>query len=106
LRKYISGKPKRVSYSTLASAVFGDVRNYEHHEITMELKAKLKLIRDHLELTQNQMAQRLGLISESRRARVSEWEAGKGEPNRAILIKYAELANLDIRKLIDDREDL
>jgi len=90
----------------LASAVFGNVRNSEQFEITMELKIKLKIIRDHLGLTQDQMADRLGLTSESRRARVSEWEVGKGEPNRTILIKYAELTNLDIKKLIDDREEV
>jgi len=70
----------------------------------MELKIKLKLIREHLELTQDEMAKKLGLTSESRRGRVSEWEAGRGEPKREILIRYSELAKLDLKKLIDDRE--
>ena len=69
----------------------------------MELKTKLKLIRRHLKLSQDQMAEKLGLTSESRRARVSEWEAGRREPNRILLLRYSETADIDIRKLIDDR---
>ena len=72
--------------------------------LSMELKEKLKLIRRHLELTQDQMADILGLTSKSRRARISEWEAGRGEPKRHILIKYSEIAHLEVRKLIDDKE--
>jgi len=52
------------------------------------------------------MAEKLGLKSESRRARISEWEAGKGEPKREILIRYAEIANVEIKQLIDDREKI
>jgi transcriptional regulator with XRE-family HTH domain len=70
----------------------------------MLLKEKLILIRQHLNITQDQMAEKLGLASESRRARVSEWESGKCEPNRRLIIKYSELANIDIKQLIDDRE--
>ena len=73
---------------------------------TMALKEKLKLIRNHLGLTLDQMAEELGLTSDSRRSRVSEWENGRGEPKRDILIKYAELTKLDLKKLIDDREVL
>jgi len=70
----------------------------------MKLKKKLKLIRSHLGFTQDQMADALGLTAESRRARVSEWEIGRGEPRRDILIIYSELAKMDIKKLIDDKE--
>jgi len=70
----------------------------------MELKEKLKLIRGFLGFTQDQMADALGLTTESRRARISEWEVGRGEPRRDILIKYSELANIDTKKLIDDKE--
>ncbi|MFX0097443.1 MAG: helix-turn-helix transcriptional regulator [Candidatus Hodarchaeota archaeon] len=72
----------------------------------MELKTKLKLIRKHLGLTQDQMAEKLGLTSESRRARVSEWEIGRGEPKRDVLIKYAALANIEIKQLVDDRQEM
>lgn len=56
--------------------------------------------------TQDQMAEKLGLTSEVRRGRVSEWEAGRGEPKREILAKYAELGNLEIKKLIDDGKEI
>ena len=72
----------------------------------MELKIKLKLIREHLKLTQDEMAKKLDLTSESRRGRVSEWEAGRGEPRRPILIRYSELAKIEIKQLIDDREEI
>ena len=72
----------------------------------MELKEKLKLIRNHLGLTLDQMAKELGLTSDSRRSRVSEWENGRGEPKRKFLIRYSELAVLDVMKLIDDREEI
>ncbi|MFX0097440.1 MAG: helix-turn-helix domain-containing protein [Candidatus Hodarchaeota archaeon] len=52
------------------------------------------------------MAEKLGLTSEVRRGRVSEWEAGRGEPKREILAKYAELGNLEIKKLIDDGKEI
>ena len=52
------------------------------------------------------MAERLGLTSDSRRARISEWESGRGEPNRLILIRYAEVANVNVKILIDDRDSL
>ena len=72
----------------------------------MLLKEKLKIIREHLNLTQDQMADKLGLASDSRRARISEWESGRGEPNRETLIRYSELASIDLKQLIDDRESL
>ncbi len=72
----------------------------------MLLKEKLKIIREHLNLTQDQMADKLGLTSDSRRARISEWESGRGEPNRETLIRYSELASIDLKQLIDDRESL
>ena len=72
----------------------------------MKLHVKLKIIREHLGLTQDQMAEKLGLKADLRRARVSEWESGRSEPSREILIKYSELLNIDIKKLIDDRVKL
>ena len=74
--------------------------------LVMKLSKKLKKIRLILDISQDQMAQKLGLTSESRRARISEWEAGRREPKRDILIKYAEISNISIKRLIDDREKL
>jgi transcriptional regulator with XRE-family HTH domain len=72
----------------------------------MLLKEKLKLIRTHLNLTQDQMAEKLGLTSDSRRSRISEWESGRGEPNRQVLVMYTEVACVDVKQLIDDKECL
>lgn len=74
--------------------------------VSMVLEEKLKLIRENLNLTQDQIAEKLGLTSESRRSRISEWESGRGEPNRSLLIKYSELANVDLRVLMDDENKL
>ena len=84
----------------------GGVRICEQLDYTVELNVKLKLIRNHLNLTQDQIAEKLGLSSESRRARISEWENGRGEPKRDILMRYAELGNIEIKSLIDDREEV
>ena len=92
------------SLPTLASVILDYVRNCEQLNFAMYLSEKLKIIRNHLGLTQDQMAGELGLTSESRRSRISEWEAGRGEPKRDILIRYSELANIDVKKLVDDRE--
>ncbi len=64
------------------------------------------MIRIGLGLTQEQMASQLGLSEVSRRSRISEWESGKGEPKRAILLKYTEISGVDIGLLIDDREKI
>ncbi len=90
---------------SLGSVVLGFVRYCEQIENIMFLKEKLKLIRECLDLTQDQIAEKLGLTSESRRARVSEWESGRGEPSREFLIRYSELAHVDVKQLIDDREN-
>lgn len=59
-----------------------------------------------LGLTQDEMAEKLGLTTESRRARICEWEAGRGEPRRDVLIKYSEVARVSVNQVIDDRETL
>jgi transcriptional regulator with XRE-family HTH domain len=75
-------------------------------KLVMELREKLKLIRVHLGLTQDQMAEKLDIISKSRRSRISEWESGRREPKRDTLIKYADSSGINLRKLLDDREDI
>lgn len=90
----------------MASIVLWLVLNNEQIENTMKFREKLKLIRNYLGLTQDQIAEKIGLTSESRRSRVSEWESGISEPKREVLLKYSELAGIDVKKLIDDREIL
>jgi len=72
----------------------------------MILSEKLKMIRCHLGLTQDQMALKLGMQEESRRSRISEFESGKSEPKRHSLILYAELAKIPVQDLIDDRKKI
>ena len=92
--------------SSVAFVVFGHVLYLEHIEINMKLSEKLKLIRRYLKLPQDQLAKKLGMTEPSRRARVSEWESGKREPKRQILLAYANILNLDVKKLLDDDEDI
>lgn len=68
----------------------------------MKLALKLKRIRRKLDLTQDQMAERLGMVSRARRSRISEWESGDREPDRWYLLRYADLARIDVRVLVDD----
>jgi transcriptional regulator with XRE-family HTH domain len=90
----------------LALIVLERVLNIEQFDFNMKLSVKLKLIRKHLGYTQDQIAEKLGLTSIARRGRVSEWESGKSEPKRQHLIKYSEIGNVEIQKLIDDKEDI
>jgi transcriptional regulator with XRE-family HTH domain len=71
------------------------------------LAFKLRKIRQKLELSQGQMAERLkdtpappypGLIS--------RYEQGKAEPDLFILLEYARLAGVSVETLIDDQLDL
>ena len=88
----------------MAFVGLGDVRNTEHE--AMLLADKLRAIRLHLGFTQDQMAEKLGLSETSRRSRVSEWENGRTEPNRFVLLKYTELVGVSVSQVIDDREVL
>ena len=99
-------RTQREQKLSLGFVILDFVRYFEHIDIIMELCKKLKLIRKRLDFTQDQIAEKLGLTSEARRGRISEWESGKNEPKRKILLKYSELANIDVKKLIDDRETL
>lgn len=89
----------------MAFVVLRNVRN-EEHCIHLFLKDKLKHIRLCLGLPQDQLAERLGLVGVSRRSRVSEWESGRCEPDRFVLLKYSEIGDVDIGKLIDDEMSL
>lgn len=90
--------------SRMALVVLKAVRYFEHDG--MKFKKKLRMIRKHLGFTQDQMAERLGMQTPARRSRVSEWENGKTEPKRQLILKYAELANIDVKQLIDDKEKI
>ena len=70
------------------------------------LGRKLKAIRLSYDLTLDQMAEKLGMESVSRRSRVFEWENGLRQPDYFTLLRYAKLAGTTTDVLIDDSEAL
>ena len=66
------------------------------------LGGKLKLIREHLGYTQEQMAAAVGKDGISRRSRIHEWEKGLREPDLVCLLAYARLAGVSTDVLLDD----
>jgi transcriptional regulator with XRE-family HTH domain len=70
------------------------------------LAEKLLQIRTALGLSQNGMLRQLGLAESSFRSTVSGYERGEREPPLPILLRYAEISNVYVDVLIDDRLDL
>jgi transcriptional regulator with XRE-family HTH domain len=64
------------------------------------LAAKLLAIRQHLGLSQSEIAWRLGF--EVSPARISEWESGAREPNLLVLLSYSQLVNVHLELIVDD----
>jgi transcriptional regulator with XRE-family HTH domain len=71
-----------------------------------KLKAKLKQIRERLDLTQEEMVKAL-----RRRAPreflhsgyIAQFENGKREPSLPVLLAYSKLADVSINYLVDDK---
>jgi transcriptional regulator with XRE-family HTH domain len=70
------------------------------------LAKKLKKIRQDLELSQNQLLERLGFADTLFRSNISQYERGHRVPSPPVLLAYARLANVDLANLIDDDLDL
>ena len=70
------------------------------------LAKKLKKIRLYLELSQNQILERLGFADQLFRSNISQYERGHRVPSPPVLLAYARLANVDLEVLIDDDLDL
>lgn len=70
------------------------------------LAEKLLQIRNALGLSQNEMLRQLGLAELSFRSTVSGYERAEREPPLPILLRYAEISNVYVDVLIDDRLDL
>lgn len=73
------------------------------------LSAKLRQIRGHLGLSQNQMIRRLGFEGELIQSNISsyEQEGERGrEPPLIVLWAYAKAGNVSIESLIDDGQQL
>jgi transcriptional regulator with XRE-family HTH domain len=70
------------------------------------LGEKLLKIRNSLDLSQDQMLERLGLAKWLYRSAVSGYELGTREPPLPVLLKYAEIAGVWVDVLIDDELEL
>jgi len=70
------------------------------------LAEKLLRIRTALELSQNEMINRLGLSDQIVRENISRFEAGTREPSLLVVLQYARVANVWADVLIDDALDL
>ena len=70
------------------------------------LPAKLRLIREALNYTQEEMVKRLGLEGKVPRSYLSRFENGAREPPLEILLRYSEIAGVWINALVDDGVDL
>jgi transcriptional regulator with XRE-family HTH domain len=68
------------------------------------LPAKLRTVRQHLGLSQSQLAARLSFDVEN--GRISDYELGKRQPNILLLLDYARLGGIHIDDLVDDNTNL
>jgi transcriptional regulator with XRE-family HTH domain len=74
-----------------------------------KLSGKLREIRDHLGLTQQQIADRLKRSipkASIHPGHISQFETGKREPSLLILLAYSRPAGVSTDVLIDDRKEL
>ncbi len=71
------------------------------------LAKKLHSIRTQLELTQEQMIERLDCPQiPLYPASISQYESGKREPPLLVLFQYAKVAGVPMELLVDDDEEL
>jgi transcriptional regulator with XRE-family HTH domain len=72
------------------------------------LAEKLMHIRQSLDLSQDDMLARLGLVNTEGlfRSSISGYERGTREPPLPVLLSYARAANVSVEALIDDELDL
>lgn len=75
-------------------------------QLPRRLPSKLRIIREALGYTQEEMVKRLGLEGKVPRSYLSRFEAGEREPPLEVLLKYSELARVWINALVDDDVDL
>ena len=70
------------------------------------LAEKLIQIRATLQLSQNEMIQRMGLTDKLIREDISEFERDRRIPPLQVLLEYARAAGIYIDALVDDEVDL
>ncbi len=66
------------------------------------LGRKLRLIRESLALSQNEMLRRLQLENDFTRSEISAYERGVREPPAKVLLGYSAVARVWVNVLIDD----
>lgn len=77
--------------------------------IPKRLPTKLRLIREALHLSQEQLVERIkdaGVFGKLDRSYVSGWESGKREPTLEVLLHYSEIAGVWLNAILDDEVDL
>lgn len=75
-------------------------------QLPRRLPAKLRLIREALGYTQEEMVRRLGLEGKLPRSYVSRFENGERAPSLDVLLRYSKVAKVWINALVDDTVDL
>jgi transcriptional regulator with XRE-family HTH domain len=71
------------------------------------LASKLRIIRERLDLTQEEIIQRLNCKNiPLYPASISEYEKGRREPPLLVLLQYARIAGVAMEILVDDELDL
>jgi transcriptional regulator with XRE-family HTH domain len=71
-----------------------------------KLPTKLRLIREAMGYTQEEMVEHLGLKGRLPRSYVSRFETGEREPPLEVLLRYSEIAKVWINAIVDDNVDL
>lgn len=75
--------------------------------VPARLPEKLLKVRKLLDLSQEQLAERLShLPSPPLAGHISRYEAGTREPNLIYLLEFSRLANVTLECLLDDRQDV
>lgn len=72
----------------------------------LKLAEKLLQIRERLELSQNGMLRKLGLEADYARTAISSFERGDKQPPLTVLLRYAQVANICLDVLADDKQSL
>lgn len=74
----------------------------------IRLGEKLKAIREHLDLSQGEMARRIAPDEESSvfRARISMYERGQRVPTIPQILLYARVSKISLEMLLDDEIEL
>lgn len=70
------------------------------------LGSKLAVIRRHLQLSQNDLIDRLGFTGELVREEISAFERGVRVPPVIVLLEYARAVRVSVETLIDDKLEL